>query len=113
MRTIIAGSRDIWVRAEVWKAIEACGHDITEVVCGEARGVDALGKAWAFENGVPVKSFPANWDKYGKAAGAIRNEAMVAYAQAAIVIWDGASPGSADMIRRAERANLKLHIHRV
>ncbi len=59
---------------------------ITEVVCGEARGVDTLGKQWAQKHNIPVKSFPANWDKYGKAAGYIRNEDMADYADSLIAV---------------------------
>lgn len=113
MVTIIAGSRSVTDRGLVWLAVSRCGHDITEVVCGEAEGVDQLGKAWAFENCVPVKSFPvrvSDWQKHGKKAGPIRNEAMAAYAQAAVIIWDGVSRGTADMIRRARRHKLRLYV---
>lgn len=71
---------------------------ITEVVCGLAKGADTWGKEWAEQLGFPVKEFPADWEKYGKAAGAIRNKQMADYADAAIVfIWDD-SRGSKHMI---------------
>lgn len=113
MKTIIAGSRSITDRATIWKAISNCGHDISEVVCGDARGVDEMGAAWAFENCVPVVYFPADWIKHGKGAGPIRNEQMASYAQAAIVIWNGTSRGSADMIRRAIKHKLQLYVQTV
>ena len=72
-KTIICGSRSITDYSLVELAVKQSGFVVTEVVCGEARGVDRLGKWWAGINHVPVKSFPADWVKYGPAAGAIRN----------------------------------------
>jgi hypothetical protein len=62
MKTIIAGSRTIKDMRHVLKAINKCGWEITEVVCGCAEGVDTLGRQWAQEAGIPVKEFPADWD---------------------------------------------------
>lgn len=71
---------------------------ITEVVSGKAIGFDTIGEDWAKSNDVPVKEFRADWDKYGKKAGPIRNEEMGDYADAAIVFWNGKSKGSKHMI---------------
>lgn len=70
---------------------------ITEVVSGRARGIDQSGEQWAARRKIPIKKFPADWNKLGKAAGPIRNEQMGQYADAAIVIWDGISTGSRGM----------------
>ena len=69
---------------------------ITEVVCGEARGVDKSGRLFAEDHGINVKSFPADWN-LGKGAGHIRNKQMADYADALLLIWDGESRGSANM----------------
>lgn len=83
-----------------------------EIVCGEAKGADSLGKRYAKEHGCAIKSFPADWNKNGKAAGPIRNEEMAIYAEGggAVVFWDGESKGSLDMINRAKAHNLKLRV---
>lgn len=102
MKVIIAGSRHMpfSMYPLIGQAVEKSGYNITEVVCGMARGADMFGAKWAYENGIPVKKFPANWDEQGKAAGPIRNAEMAQYADAAIIfIWDGSS-GSADMERK-------------
>ena len=110
MKVIIAGSRTISDRESVEAAIKASGFEITEVVCGMARGVDTEGFNWAKDNNIPVKEFHADWEKYGRAAGPIRNKQMAEYADALIAFWDGKSRGTKHMIDLAKRANLKVRI---
>ncbi len=62
-----------------------------------AKGADELGRAWALSLGIPLKKFYADWDKYGKRAGPIRNKQMAEYADAAIILWDGKSKGSMNL----------------
>lgn len=90
------------------RALLLVNWDITEVVSGCARGVDLLGEAWAKGAGIPVTRFPAIWEVHGKAAGAIRNQQMAEYAKALVAIWDGKSPGTKDMIRKAKARGLKV-----
>lgn len=63
-----------------------------------AKGADTLGELWALKEGKRVARFPANWNKYGRAAGPVRNKQMAEYADALIVfIWNN-SRGSANML---------------
>jgi hypothetical protein len=100
VKVIIAGSRHMrfedrdLIPIAVKKFEEACGDKITEVVCGLAKGADTLGKRWAIlEAGIPVRDFPADWNKYGKGACPIRNAEMVEYMQnlgkPCYVVYDG------------------------
>lgn len=84
MRTIIAGSRDCTDKRELLAALAACNWTPTTVISGTARGADRLGEMWAAEFKVPCERFPADWDRYGKAAGYRRNEQMAANAEALI-----------------------------
>lgn len=97
----------------VVQSIQRSGYTITELVCGMAIGVDRLGEQWAKVNNIPVKEMPATaqeWERYGKAAGPIRNARMADYADAAIVIWDGKSPGSRNMIDEMIKRNKPYYI---
>lgn len=111
MKVIIAGSRDI-TDADIGAIVAASGFEITEVVSGMQRGVDALGEAWAKARGLPVKQFQADWDYFGLSAGPIRNQRMAEYADALIAIPGPKSRGTWDMVRQAERRGLKVYIHR-
>lgn len=111
MRTMIAGSRSIVDYAVVEDAISKSGFLITEVVSGGARGVDTLGEEWSRRYLVPLKVFPADWEKYGKRAGPIRNVEMGNYAEALIAVWDGYSSGTKHMITIAKYNKLTTFIH--
>jgi len=125
MKTIIAGSRWIENYDIVCQAIDESEFDITEIVSGKANGVDTLGENWATAHDIPIASFPANWSnlktkgavirtgKYGKynaAAGPLRNKKMAEYAEALILVWDGVSRGSKNMLELGRKYNLKIFV---
>lgn len=112
MKVIIAGSRHMpdSLYNLIGEAIKFSGYDVTEIISGRARGADRLGEHYAKVNRIPLKAFPADWVKYGKAAGPIRNSEMKNYADAAIVfIWDN-SRGSANMISQMQKAGKPVFI---
>ena len=110
MKVIIAGTREISDYSLVVKTIESSGYNITEVVSGTATGVDWLGEQWARANNIPIKEMPADWMRYGNSAGPFRNKAMAEYADAAVIIWDGKSRGTRNMIENMIRRKKPYHI---
>ena len=112
MRVIIAGSRGFTF--EDYDIVEnTClmsGYWFSTVLSGKARGGDELGEEFAKRMGVPVKPYPADWNRYGDDAGLIRNERMAAEADALVAIWDGRSTGTAHMIQAARRRGLLVHV---
>lgn len=110
MKVIVAGSRSITRYSLVARAIVESGFRVTELFSGTAPGVDQLGEVWASSNGIPVRRFPAEWQKYGKRAGPIRNGKMAKEAEALVAIWDGVSRGTTDMIHQAQDAGLRIFI---
>ena len=113
MNVIIAGGRDFTNYALVEEAIKRSAFEITQVVSGNAKGVDTLGEVWALAHNVPVEAFPADWSQHGRAAGPIRNRQMAEYADALIAIWDGKSKGTANMIQQARNKKLNVFIYLV
>lgn len=125
MKLIIAGSRTIKPTTEELTVIlDHFDLKPKEVVCGGAEGVDTAGEIWAHRSNVHVEFFHADWDdidapgaviktnragkKYNALAGHWRNQKMADYADALLLIWDGKSTGSADMLRRAKAAKLTI-----
>lgn len=83
-----------------------------EIVSGKARGADTLGERYARERSLSLKQFPADWERFGRAAGYRRNEMMVRYATHCICFWDGISKGTAHAISLAKRQGLVLRVVR-
>lgn len=133
MKVIVAGSRSITdyqlVSQIITNTLSKYNIQITEIVSGCAPGVDTLGEQWALENGIKVEPMPAEWDditvpnaliktnkwdkEYNARAGFQRNEAMAVYGDVLIVIWDGMSNGSRDMIKCATNHGLLVLEYRV
>lgn len=122
MKLVVAGSRSIKKYEHVRNAIiesglwESYGKSII-VVSGKAPGVDTLGEEFAERNSLPKPlAFPAKWDdikahgavvrkrkdgkKFNALAGHWRNEEMAIEADIALIIWDGESTGSINMIEQ-------------
>ena len=112
MRVIIAGSRSITSYDYVCQAIKESCFDITEVISGTARGVDQLGERWARDNGIPIVHFPADWDKYKKAAGYVRNTDMGDYGDGLIAVWNGTSKGTGHMIDIMMKLGKEVFVHK-
>lgn len=102
-RVIVAGSRTFKSYPRLRAALDHYlvnklkTHDVV-IISGTARGADQLGEQYAQERGLKCLQFPAEWDKYGKAAGYRRNEQMAQVADALIAFWDGQSRGTTHMI---------------
>jgi hypothetical protein len=112
MKVIIAGSRNF---NDYNLLKSSCDNLLTqftniEIVSGTARGADKLGERYAREKGYDIKEFPANWDKFGKSAGYIRNDEMAQYADMLIAFWDGTSKGTKHMIDLANKRGIKVEI---
>ena len=112
-RVIIAGGRDFddyeLLRSRMDDLLNYKKDGIT-VVCGEARGADSLGRRYAEERGYQIASFPADWSKYHKQAGYIRNVEMANNADALAAFWDGKSRGTKHMIETARKFGLQVKI---
>jgi hypothetical protein len=111
MRCIIAGSRSFddydYMLEALWGWREGF---MSEIISGGAKGADRLGERFAKEFNIPLKIMPADWYKYGKRAGYIRNEQMADYAEVLFAFWDGKSPGTKHMIDIAYREGLIVFI---
>ena len=107
---IVAGSRTFQNYKLLENKLNEIRDQIGEIVCGEAKGADTYGRIYAESKGIPIRSFPADWQTYGKAAGFMRNGEMAKYAHKAIVFWDGQSVGTKDMIERMEKLGKEMKI---
>lgn len=114
-KIVIAGSRYF----EDYKIIREYAlyclkqENLSDPICilsGGGRGVDACGERFSKEMGFQLKLFPADWNKYKRAAGPIRNKAMVQEADIVICFWDKKSKGTKSLIDFARKESKKVYI---
>jgi hypothetical protein len=82
------------------------------IVSGAARGADRAAARLARVMGFKVVEYPADWDRFGKRAGFLRNQAIVDNCDKVVAFWDGESRGTADTIERARKAGKPVTIVR-
>lgn len=118
MRILVCGSRD-WNDYRMISDALIDNYSLPFVVIeGEARGADRMAAEWAERWHQPVEllRFPANWNKYGRAAGMIRNQQMLDEGKPDLVLafHDDLehSKGTKDMVNRARRAGIEVRVIR-
>ena len=106
MKALICGGRDYRDAAHMLSVLRQ--FPITEIIHGGARGADTLADVYAREAGIPVTVFPADWKGDGAAAGFIRNGRMLAEGKPDIMIAFPGGGGTADMVKRAWKAGVRV-----
>lgn len=115
MIVAIGGCRNFYDRDLIFSELDAyfhvyaLGEEIT-ILSGHGKGVDRLIEEYATERQYALKIFPAEWNRYGRAAGPIRNSQMVEEAERVIAFWDLRSKGTASLIRLARAQKKLLHV---
>lgn len=106
MRVIVCGGRSFLNDELVCTTL--FNLDVTAVAEGGATGADLCARRWARAVGVPVTTYAAAWNTFGKGAGPIRNQTMLReFAPDAVVAFPGGR-GTADMVRRAKAAGVRV-----
>jgi hypothetical protein len=82
-------------------------HGDIVIIAGGARGADTLAVKAAIACGFPFREYPAQWGKYGRKAGPIRNQTMLDMEKPDLVAAFHedieSSRGTKDMVSRAKR----------
>ena len=109
-RVLVCGGRTFSRKADLWLLLdERHGRDpISCLISGMATGADTAAAEWATANGVPLAAYPAKWELFGKAAGSRRNTKMLREGRPDIVLACPGGNGTADMVRKAERAKVPV-----
>lgn len=78
------------------------------IIQGGAKGADFLARVFAKWRKIPCQEFAAEWKKHGRNAGPIRNQKMLDEGKPDLVVAFPGGHGTADMVRRAEAAGVKV-----
>lgn len=95
----------------IWHTLDLVRSSISRpivIIEGEQRGVDLLAREWAEEKSIEVLKFPADWNKYGKSAGFIRNSQMLKEGKPHAVVAFPGGIGTRMMVGLARRANVPV-----
>lgn len=117
-RVVIAGCRNYHNYEEAKTFIDLCLCETKMkytiiILSGASSGADALGERYALENGFAIEKYPANWEKYGKKAGPLRNKQMADVCDLLICFWDGISKGTKSMIDYAKKYEKNVIIKKI
>lgn len=107
---LVVGSRSITDYEYIKNTLDKYRNSDTVIVSGGAKGVDTLAERYADENNLQKVIMKADWDKYGKRAGYIRNAEMHKFIsdkedKLCIAFWDGYSKGTAHNFNLAKQYN--------
>lgn len=114
MRVLVCGGREFHHWAPVVFAMKEFVGNFrgpnpgVTIIQGGAKGADFLGKVYADYVGWKCEEYPADWKTYGKRAGHIRNQQMIDEGKPDLVIAFAGGTGTADMVRRAKKHNIKV-----
>jgi hypothetical protein len=81
---------------------------ISLLVEGGQYGADVMAREFAKWENIPWKEYKAQWDKYGKAAGHIRNKQMLVEEKPDLVVAFKGKAGTANMMSQAKKAGVRV-----
>lgn len=111
LRILVTGSRTLTDANLVARVLEraADGAGSVTLVHGGARGADALAERYGRARGWSIERHNADWERFGKAAGMIRNSEMVRRgADVCVAFPVGESRGTRHAMRLAGRAGIPV-----
>lgn len=117
-RIVVCGSTKFYdyslLESSLNEILGEYSNDTIEIVSGHAKGADSLGERYAYEHNLKCTVFAADWKRYGRAAGPIRNSQMLEYVKQenplVVAFWDGESHGTRDTINKAKKLNIRCEV---
>ena len=115
MKVLICGARDYKDYIRMDDFLDKWIGKISVVIHGGAKGADTMAGEWAKSHGIPVEIYSAQWRRYGRAAGPIRNKQMLNEGKPSMVIafpgtknFKGVGKGTGNMMKQAIKARIKV-----
>ncbi len=113
MTVIVCGGRTYRNLTHVSSVLDSIHEKtpITLVIEGGADGADTCARLWAIQRDVNCDTYKAQWAKFGKGAGPIRNQQMLDEGKPDLVVAFPGMHGTIDMMNRAHAAGVRvLHV---
>lgn len=107
-KVLVCGGRKYHNKTRIERVLDNMKSRIACVVTGGATGVDFYATRWAVSNETKVSVYPAEWTKYNRAAGHIRNQRMLDEEHPDLILAFPGGPGTANMVSRAREAGIEV-----
>jgi hypothetical protein len=112
LKVLICGSRFYTDYKKILQYVRSLKDAV--IIAGGARGADTLAVKAARACGFPFREYPAQWEKYGRKAGPIRNQTMLDMEKPDIVAAFHedieSSKGTKDMVTRARKSGVPVMV---
>lgn len=112
MVVLVCGSRTYTNYSKVYECLKNMA--VSLVIAGGCRGADTLAIRAAKACGYPFREFPADWKKFGKAAGPLRNQRMLDEGKPDLIVAFHEnlenSRGTKDLIHRATKQRIPARL---
>lgn len=114
VKVAIVGSRNYKhierIGVRIGQLVKEYGAQNITIISGGAKGPDSIAVSYAIRKGIRITVYPANWNRYAKRAGPIRNTTIVNNADRIIAFWDGRSRGTRDTIDKAHLKQVPIEV---
>lgn len=109
IKLLVCGGRDYSDQSKIFSKLDAvhAKRPICLIIEGGANGADAMARAWATLRAIHVCTIMALWNAHGRAAGPLRNEAMLSLKPDGVLAFSGGR-GTASMVSLARAAGIKV-----
>jgi hypothetical protein len=107
---LVCGGRDFDSVGDAHRMLNAL-HElrpITLIIHGNATGADSIAASWAKNLGIKTLAFPADWYRYGKRAGPIRNKQMLDEGKPTAVLAFPGGRGTLNMVEQARAVGVTV-----
>lgn len=108
MKILVCGGRDYHKYDVICRVLDEHDSEDLHVIQGGAKGTDEGAISWCISRQVPYTTFKADWNRYKKSAGPIRNQQMLDEGKPDLVIAFPGGRGTAHMVDIAKKAGVKV-----
>lgn len=106
---LVCGGRNYDDYEKVYESLaNELNRGAVKVIHGGAKGADSLAEKVCSDLGIETEVYQAYWGKYGKSAGAIRNQRMLKKGEPDAVFAFPGGRGTFDMVKKAEKAGVEV-----
>ena len=116
MRLLVCGSRKWQDKEAIFTILDLFKASLNKeeliIIEGQCYGADLIAEEWAISRNVPFEGKPAEWSKYGKAAGMIRNKEMLESCPDFVLAFtDSFTGGTKNMVNLAKKKNILTKVY--